>query len=214
VFDSLADVYPGNEINRSEARQFIAVLRGLSIAHPHRGAALPSLARRHPERQRTVGIHGIVELGPFTPRSNGSRTIRARRSSLIAVSSRSCDRTTAQPTRRCACVGRIGVGSSTGPTLRAASTRAVADAKAEAIFCNMLTDLIGQGRDVSPKPSPTYPLAVFAAHPSAAGIINKDFAAAMERLLSARRLRVEDNMDVPPLRRSKRIVFTPLRAEA
>jgi hypothetical protein len=78
----------------------------------------------------------------------------------------------------------------------------------------MLTDLIGQGRDVSPKPSPTYALAVFAAHPSAAGIINKDFAAAMERLLSARRLRVEDNMDVPPLRRSKRIVFTPLRAEA
>ena len=66
-----------------------------------------------------------------------------------------------------------------------------AEAKAERVFLDLLALFTAQGRDVSPKPSSTYAPSVFAKHPSAEGVTNKAFAAAMERLLCDRRIRVD-----------------------
>ena len=52
-------------------------------------------------------------------------------------------------------------------------------------------ELTAQGRDVSPNHSRSWAPAVFAVHPDAEGVTKKAFAAAMERLLKAKRIAVE-----------------------
>ena len=69
--------------------------------------------------------------------------------------------------------------------------RLIADAKAERVFLDLLAAFAAQGRHVSPKISNTYAPAVFEKHPNAEGVTRKAFASAMERLLTARRIRVD-----------------------
>jgi RecA-family ATPase len=66
VFDSLADVYAGNEINRSEARQFIALLRGLAIRHD-----LTAVLLSHPS---VAGIQSGSGTSGSTAWSNSVRS--------------------------------------------------------------------------------------------------------------------------------------------
>jgi RecA-family ATPase len=82
-----------------------------------------------------------------------------------------------------------------------------ADAKAERVFLDLLAALTGQGRDVSPKPSSTYAPAVFEKHPSAEGLNRKALAAAMERLLIGKRIKVETVG--PPSKERQRLVSEP-----
>jgi phage/plasmid primase-like uncharacterized protein/RecA-family ATPase len=57
--------------------------------------------------------------------------------------------------------------------------------KAEEVFIDILRKINGQGRRVSPNRSPSYAPAVFAEHPDCDGCTKKDFAHAMENLLTA-----------------------------
>jgi len=77
----------------------------------------------------------------------------------------------------------------------------------ETIFLSLLETLIAQGRDVSPKPSPSYAPTVFEKHPNAEGFTKKAFAREMERLLVTGRIHVETIG--PPSRQYKRLVITP-----
>jgi hypothetical protein len=73
----------------------------------------------------------------------------------------------------------------------ASTSREEAAADVERTFLRMLQQYDAQGRDVSDKPSASYAPTVFARDPAAAGITRKGFEAAMNKLFSAGRIRVE-----------------------
>ena len=72
--------------------------------------------------------------------------------------------------------------------------RAAAEQKAEQMFMTLFDRLTGQGRTFSPsRNSPeNYPPKVFAAHPDGKGIGLKAYEGAMERLLNAGTIRIEN----------------------
>lgn len=65
-------------------------------------------------------------------------------------------------------------------------------AKAEEVFIALLKKIRAQGREVNHKAGSTYAPKVFAEQPDAQGITKKEFKAAMERLLDAGVIKVED----------------------
>lgn len=213
VIDTAADTYAGDENKRPEVRQFIGQLRGMSIHHD-----LATLLLNHPSQT------GLTSGSGTSGSTAWSNSVRAR---LYLDRIKDDDGKEVAADFRVLTVKKSNYGPPDaelrlrwsagcfvhdGPMAAGGLDKLAAEAKAERVFCDLLAALIGQGRDVSPKPSPSYAPAVFANHPSAAGIAKKGFAAAMERLFEAGRIRVEDT-DGPKSKRFKRIVFTPLKAD-
>ena len=79
------------------------------------------------------------------------------------------------------------------------------NAKAEKVFLDLLASFIAQGRAASPSRGPTYAPTLFEKLPNALGVGRKAFAAAMERLLTVGRIRVEPFG--PPSKLRSRLVF-------
>jgi hypothetical protein len=71
--------------------------------------------------------------------------------------------------------------------------------RADAMFMELLETLTAQGQHVSPNPSSSYAPKMFAEHPDSAGVTYEQFKAAMQRLLKARKVRIETTVH----RRSK-----------
>ena len=82
--------------------------------------------------------------------------------------------------------------------------RAAAEAPIDDAFLRCLDAVTVQGRSVSAKKSSTYAPAVFEAMPEAGGVKNRAFMLAMERLLSTRRIKVE--VSGPPSKRREILV--------
>ncbi len=79
------------------------------------------------------------------------------------------------------------------------------------MFLDLLTKFAAQGRDVTPKPSPSYAPTIFEKHPDAECLRKRDLANAMERLLGAERIEVETVG--PPSRRYSRLALAQREAE-
>jgi hypothetical protein len=62
-----------------------------------------------------------------------------------------------------------------------------------------------QGQEVSAKPSRSYAPTIFSEHPQAAGMQSKQFAAAMQRLLIAEKIKIE--VVGPPSKQRSRLVL-------
>ena len=92
-----------------------------------------------------------------------------------------------------------------GPSSAGGFDKLAADARADRVFLDLLTSFTAQSRDVSSKVSASYAPTVFAKHPSAEGVAKRAFADAMERLLTAKRIRVEPVG--PPSRRTTRLAI-------
>jgi len=83
--------------------------------------------------------------------------------------------------------------------------KATIEAKAEAVFLDLLQRFSGEGRDVSAKPSRSYAPTQFAAHPDARGSTKRALEAAMNRLLCSHRIRIENFG--PPSKPRSRLIF-------
>ena len=145
IIDTSADVYAGNEINRSEVRQFIGLLRGVAIDEDsRRPAARSPEPRRHGERKRLERIDGMEQLRPLAPLA---RQAQGRQGEEIAADLRFliAKRSNYGPAdlkfrlrwqRGCFAIDGRG---------REDFDKAVDEARCEAMFVNVLADLIGQG---------------------------------------------------------------------
>jgi RecA-family ATPase len=213
VLDSLADVYAGNEIVRSEARQFIGLLRGLAIRN-----GLTVVLLSHPS------VAGIQSGSGTSGSTAWSNSVRSR---LALERIKNDQGKEIEPDRRLLKIMRsnygpadkvmrlswvTGVWELDGPNAEGGFDQAVAEARRETVFTDLLADLVGQGRDLSPNRSPSFAPAVFAKHPSAQGFTKDAFEKAMEGLLSAGRIRVETCGS--PSRQYKRLVFTARKEDA
>ena len=80
-----------------------------------------------------------------------------------------------------------------------------AERKVDDLFLTLLNRYSEQTQHVCHKPGSTYAPAIFARHPDAAGVTNKMLGAAMQRLLDANKIRIEE--EGPKSHRRSRLVL-------
>jgi RecA-family ATPase len=196
--DTSADVFGGNEIDRSQVRQFIGLMRALAIAgnsavlialHPSltgisSGTGLSgSTAWHNSVRARAYLTSQTSEDGQDT----GLRQLDFKKNNYGPIS--------ASVTLQWKAMGKAGVyvPLSSGNPLEKAAT----DAKAEQTFLELLRRYSEQERDVSHKPGPSYAPALFAKEDAAQKLAIKDagrrkaLEAAMNRLFAVKKIKVE-----------------------
>lgn len=186
VLDTLADLFPGNENDRAQARQFIGLLRGLAIKHQ---CAVLLLA--HPS------LSGL-NSGTGTSGSTGwSNSVRSR----LYLERVTQDGHEANPDARVlksmkANYGptgdEIGLTWQTGvfvaDVAESGLDRMAKGAKAERVFLKLLALFNGQGRTVCATSGRSFAPAIFASHPEAEGVNKRALTEVMELLLASGRV--------------------------
>lgn len=203
VLDNLADVFAGNEISRPQARQFIGLLRGLAIAND-----LAVLLLGHPS---------LTGLSTGTGTSGSTAWSNSVRSRLYLERAKS-DGEEPDPNLRILKVMKANYAP-TGMEVRlrweagalkldgggpGMFDRIAAEAKADRVFLKVLTRMAEEGRDVSPNRSASYAPTVFAKQPDGEGCNKAAFEKAMERLLAARKIKIQKHG--PPSRTTYRLL--------
>jgi len=197
VFDTLADLFPGNENDRAQARQFIGLMRGLAIRHE---CAVVLLA--HPS------LSGL-NSGSGTSGSTGwNNSVRSRLyltrviqegyepdsdARLLSTMKSNYGRTGGEISMRWQAGVFVAEATPTG------LDRMAIGAKAERVFLALLALLDGQGRRVNSKGGSTYAPKVFASHPDSEGVTKRALGQAMENLLRDGKITVAT--EGPPSRR-------------
>jgi RecA-family ATPase len=190
TIDTVADVFAGNENDRSQTRQFVGMLRGLAI---EANAALAALA--HPS------LEGIKSGSGLSGSTGWHNSVRARG---YFTAARTEDNEEPDPTLRELVFKKNNYGPlpdkillrwRNGVFIREPAAgsleKLAADQKVEEMFINMLRRVDDQGRCVNDKPTaPTYAPKIFAEQPSA-GASKEAFKKAMERLFAANKIRLE-----------------------
>lgn len=204
VLDTLADLFPGNENDRAQARQFIGMLRGLAIrngcavvllAHPSLSGMASGVgtsgstawnnsvrSRLYLERVREEGR----ELDP------DMRVLRSMKANYAATG------------------GEIYVRWNKGIFTPLAGRSGLSDdmrhAKAEHVFLKLLEEFAAEGRAVRSAQANGYAPKAFAKSHRAEGLNKNDFADAMERLFAKGEIQEVLGGHSAPSRQNKRIV--------
>ncbi|KPL55750.1 hypothetical protein ABB55_08490 [Prosthecomicrobium hirschii] len=204
VLDTLADLFAGNENDRTQARQFIGFLRGLAI-----DLQCAVLMLAHPS------LDGLRSGTGASGSTGWSNSVRAR---LFLERVKSEDDSEPDPDLRRLSVKkanyaqagqdillrwRAGVFVPDGTGIGGLDKMA-AERRAEEVFVTLLRQFGREGRSVSPAPSSSYAPRVFAAHPGAKGCTARHLSGAMDRLLAAGEIRIEEHG--PASRRRTRII--------
>lgn len=188
VLDTLADLFGGNEVSRTQARQFIGFLRRLAIQH---GTTVLLLA--HPSLS---GISSGTGSSGSTAWNNSVRSrLYLRRLTgaegedndpdareLEVMKANYSRKGNLLPLRWREGVFHLDLKPETGLDRMAAS------AKAERVFLKLLRNFTEEGRFVSASPGPTFAPSIFATHPGAEGCTKRALRAAMDSLFASKRV--------------------------
>jgi RecA-family ATPase len=201
--DAAADVFAGNEINRAQTRQFITMLRGLAI-----DADSTVILVAHPSLQ---GITSDTGLSGNTAWHN---SVRARMYFKRAPGN--------DKALRVLEVKKNNYGPEQENILlrwqdgvyvvvpgENAIERVTEDARVDDLFLKLLQRFAEQGRNVSHNTGRTYAPSRFADDPEAQATktTGKHFAAAMERLFTAKKIRAKE--EGRPSHKTYRLVVVP-----
>jgi RecA-family ATPase len=206
VLDTLADLFPGNENDRVQARQFIGKLRGLALEH---ACAVVLLA--HPS------LSGL-NTGSGTSGSTGwNNSVRSRIYLERVIMSDGGRPFEPNPDARALSVKKGNYARSGGeirllwqdgvfvPEAPAdPMERAAASMKAERVFMDLLRLHNEQGRNVNASGGQNYAPKAFESHAKSEGVQKRAFKQAMDALLDAGKIRVAE--DGPPSKRRKFLV--------
>ncbi|MFC3692654.1 AAA family ATPase [Chenggangzhangella methanolivorans] len=201
VLDTSADLFGGDEIRRSQVRQFVAMLRALAI---ETGAAVILLS--HPS------VAGMTAGTGTSGSTAWNNSVRSR-----LYMDREPDR---DPAARRLRVMKANYGSpgaefrlrwEDGAFVAGPEANCPLVAKAEAehvdrIFVDLLRKLTRQGQQVGSALARNYAPVVMAAHPDSAGVNKIQFEAAMHRLLDSAVVHVSE--EGPPSRRRRRLLVS------
>lgn len=203
VIDALADAFAGDENNRSQARQFIGLLKQLGrrwdcaflcLAHPSltgmsTGSGMSgSTAWSNSVRSRLYFEN--AKAGDGSEPDADLRTLSVRKANYAASGA-----TVTVRWKAGAYVVEGGVSS---------LDRLAQGQRAKEKFLDLLRTFNLQGQDVSAKVSSSYAPARFARHPKAEGIGKKLFETAMQHLLGEKLIRIE--VTGSPSRQRSRLV--------
>ena len=188
VIDTLADVYPSNENDRTKVRQFVGLLRGLAL---RRNCAVVLLA--HPSLtglSNGTGLSGSTAWhGSVRSRLYLSRIVRdgqeddTRKRFLSSKKQNYAD-----TGEEIALTWQDGVF--VADPLEGGLDRMARQSKAERVFLKLLRKCSDQGRRVNHVGAATYAPKVFADHPESEGITREAFKAAMENLMACERVKI------------------------
>ena len=202
AIEAAADVFGGNENDRAQVRQFIALLRGLALAT---GAAVVLIA--HPS---------LSGLASGTGTSGSTAWNNSVRSRLYFTSTKSSDDEADADARELRVMksnygpageivrlrwrGGVFVPAGSTGTLELVAAEAAVDQA----YLDCLDAVHGSGRGVSPYPSNAYAPAIFEKMPQAKGHRAKALATAQERLFNSGK--IENTKIGPPSKARDRIV--------
>jgi RecA-family ATPase len=189
VLDTLADLFPGNENDRAQARQFVGLLRGLAIKH---GCALLLLS--HPS------LSGLNSGSGTSGSTAWNNSVRSRLYLERVIQ----DGYEANQDARLLSTKKVNYGRNGGEisvtwqggvfVADAPETgldRMAAGAKAERVFLKLLAAFTAQGRRVNGNGRPTYAPKMFAESAEAEGVTKRAFKAAMDALYNKGKIRNE-----------------------
>jgi RecA-family ATPase len=192
--DTAADVFAGNENDRTQTRRFITLLRSPAIetgaavvlvSHPSltgiaTGTGLSGNTAWHNSVRARLYLRGFSESDDANdPADSGLRVLEVKKNNYGPISESIVLR------------WRDGVYV---PEPRTGSMEKIAtEQKTDALFLNLLKRLKEEGRNVTDKKGTSYAPAIFAAEPEAktSKTSKEALADAMRRLFSAKRIRVE-----------------------
>lgn len=186
--DTLADLHSGQENDRTTARQFIGLLRGLAIRH---GCAVVLLA--HPSLTGMASGSGL----------SGSTAWNASVRSRLYLERVVQDGYEADPDRRVLRTVKANYGRTGGEICmtwrngvfiadapETSLDRMAASAKAERVFLKLLREVTSQGRRVNAAGGLSYAPKAFAEHPEGEGLTKRALRSAMEALLAGGKVKV------------------------
>lgn len=188
VLDTLADLFPGNENDRAQARQFIGLMRGLAMRYE-----CAVLLLSHPS------IEGMRSGSGTSGSTAWSNSVRSR---LYFDRIKSDDFEADADARILRCLKsnysragaevkvrwREGVFKPDGA--ESGLDRAAAGARADRVFLKLLRLFTEQGRRVNSSGGSNYAPKVFAEHPDGEGVTKAALRVAMDKHLSAGRVQV------------------------
>lgn len=199
VLDTLADLFPGNENDRAQARHFIGILRGIANRH---GCAVLLLA--HPSLSgmttgkgtsgstawnNSVRSRLYLDRGKDNPDVRLLTTMKANYGGIgeeISMTWRS---------------GVFVAGSLMGPDSKVAE-----EAKANRVFLRLLDEFTKEGRTVKSAIGSGYAPKAFAESGRTDGVSKRALHSAMERLFASQEIVEMLGGHGPPSKQTKRIV--------
>lgn len=212
VFDTLADIFGGDENIRAHARQFVGLVRRFCTRHD---ATVLLLA--HPS---VAGMSNGSGLSGSTAWNN---SVRSR---LYFERVKSGDGSEDDPDLRVLTTKKANYGR-TGEEIRlrwqagvfkpasadTSFSAMAAQSKADRVFVELLAVYRDEGRHVSPHPNaPTYAPAVFGKDQRCEGIKARGFCDAMNRLFAAKAITI-GRSDGPPSKQKDIIIATDGRGK-
>jgi RecA-family ATPase len=197
VIDPSADVFGGDEINRSQVRKFVSMLRGLAIDFD-----CAVLLLSHPS---LTGLNSGTGTSGSTAWNN---SVRSRL--YLEVVDKDPDARVLKVVK--ANYGRVGefiamrwddgvYALDNGPDPVMAK---VLNKSADDVFMAVFSKFTAQAQALGPNVGPSYAPKKIFGHPDAKGYSKADLAAAMQRLLDSGRLKIE--VTGPPSRRYTQLV--------
>lgn len=206
ILDTLADLFGGDEIKKVQARQFIAMLRGLALDF-----GVTVLLLSHPSQS---GMNSGSGMSGNTAWNNSVRSrLYFERRVVNNNNQRSIEDDVnirvlkTMKSNRAAIGGQIVVRYDKGMFVREeASTLNARDAahQADNVFLSLLAQFDREGRTVSDMPGPNYAPKIFSEHADANGVTKLAIKRAMDRLFKAGRIKVE--VSGPPSKQRRMVV--------
>ena len=187
LIDPSADVFGGDEINRSQVRKFVSMLRGLAmeidcavmlLSHP----SLTGLQAGTGTSGSTGWLNSVRSaLYQEVPKGDNGPDPECR---VLKVVKANYGRTGEQIAVRWE-DGIYVVDNGTDP-----SVENLVNTAADKLFLTLLSLFNSQEQNVSSKPGSNYAPAKMALHPQAKGFKKNQLAASMQRLMDAKRIKL------------------------
>lgn len=189
VLDTLADLFPGDENNRAQARQFVGMLRGLAIQHDCAVVMLahPSLSGLNSGSgtSGSTGWNNSVRSRLYLERVKDEGYEADPDARILRTMKANYSRTGGEISLK----WRQGVFVADAPVT--GIDRMAATAKAERVFLKLLRTFTDEGRTVNHAGGPSYAPTVFAKHPDAEKCTRQAFRSAMDKLLAQGKIGIE-----------------------
>ncbi|WP_294267014.1 AAA family ATPase [uncultured Sphingomonas sp.] len=204
VIDTLADTFGGNEIDRAQARQFIAMLRRLAIefqtaivvlSHPSQtGMTSGSGTSGSTGWNNSVRSRLYLKRDPERP---NVRTLELMKSNYGVIG------------KQITLEWQSGVFAAVATAENRTAHRQASEDNIDALFLELLADLTAKGQRLSSayQSKTRYAPKLMASHPRANGTNEKGFEQAMLRLMAAGR--IEDHAEVENRRETALLRVVP-----
>ncbi|RWC41972.1 MAG: ATPase [Mesorhizobium sp.] len=208
VIDNLADVFGGNENVKGLVRQFVGMLRGLAIAYD-----CTVIVLAHPSLSGMANGTGSSGNVAWNNSVRSRLYLKRQHDNPTEITDPDFRKLVTMKANYAPAGGEIGMRWEHGrfiPTDTPATATGTVDriaiaTKAERVFLALVHQFNEEGRNISPSRGASYAPFLFAQHPQNEGVTKRQFEVALDVLLAAKKIEVQQVGS--PSRRLKNLVL-------